>query len=143
MPAKCSSRIRCHHLLKTFYTGPGGWTDRQLPDGTIVFTAPTGHTYTTEPLGGILFPALAQPTGELGIPPTLDVPDTDRGVKMPKRKQTREQDRRDRINSERRERTELIAQKKNDNAKRGWPPTTNHHRSNRGASWFTPGRTPI
>jgi hypothetical protein len=23
-----------HHLLKTFYTGVGGWADRQLPDGT-------------------------------------------------------------------------------------------------------------
>jgi hypothetical protein len=23
-----------------FYIGPGGWTDQQLPDGTIVFTAP-------------------------------------------------------------------------------------------------------
>jgi hypothetical protein len=38
------------------------------------------------------------------------VPDADRGVMMPKRKQTREQDRRDRINQERRERTELIAE---------------------------------
>jgi hypothetical protein len=25
---------RCHHLVKTFYTGVGGWADRQLPDGT-------------------------------------------------------------------------------------------------------------
>jgi len=31
-------------------------------------------------------------------------------VMMPRRKQTREQDRRDRINQERRERTELIAE---------------------------------
>jgi hypothetical protein len=49
---KRSSRIRYHHLLKTFHSGPGGWTDQQLPDGTIVFTARTGHTYTTEPLDG-------------------------------------------------------------------------------------------
>jgi len=27
---KSSSRIRCHHLLKTFYTG---WTETQYPDG--------------------------------------------------------------------------------------------------------------
>jgi hypothetical protein len=107
-----SNKLYCrtHHLLKVFYTGPGGWTDRQLADGTIVLTAPTGHTYTTEPLGGMLFSALAQPTGDLGIPPTLDVPETNRGVMMPKRRQTREQDRRDRINQERRERTELIAE---------------------------------
>jgi hypothetical protein len=75
-----------------------------------VFTAPTGHTYTTEPLGGMLFPALAQPTGELDLPPKLDVPETDRSAMMPRRKQTREQDRCDRINAERRERTELIAE---------------------------------
>jgi hypothetical protein len=102
--------IRCHYLLKTFYSGPRGWTDQQLPDGTIVFTAPTGHTYTTEPLGGMLFPALAQPTGELPKPTTLDEPSPYRGVMMPRRKQTREQDRRDRIAQERRQRTELIAE---------------------------------
>ena len=36
-----------------------------MPDGTIVFTAPTGHTYTTEPHGAAMFSALAQSTGEL------------------------------------------------------------------------------
>jgi hypothetical protein len=71
-------------------------------------SAPTGHSYTTEPLGGLLFPALAQPTGVLPIP-VLDEPTANRGV-MPKRKQTREQDRRDRITQERRQRTELIAE---------------------------------
>jgi hypothetical protein len=34
--------IRYHHLLKTFYAG-FGWKDRQFPDGTIVWTAPTGY----------------------------------------------------------------------------------------------------
>jgi hypothetical protein len=101
---------RTHHLIKTFYTGVCGWSDRQLPDGTIILTAPTGHTYTTEPHGASMFPALKQSTGELSIPAGVDVPDTDRTAMMPKRKQTREQDRRDRINQERRERTELIAE---------------------------------
>ena len=43
--------------------------------------------------------------------PTVDEPSRyrDRSM-MPRRKQTREQDRRDRINAERRERTELIAE---------------------------------
>ena len=108
-PSNNTLYCRSHHLLKTFYCGPGGWTEQQLPDGTIVFTAPTGHTYTTEPLGGMLFSALAQPTGELPVP-TLDEPSPYRGVMMPKRRQTREQDRRDRINEERRQRTELIAE---------------------------------
>ena len=109
-PSNTKPYCRTHHLVKTFITGPGGWTDRQLPDATIVLTAPTGHTYATEPHGAAMFPALAQPTGELDIPPTFDVPETDRAAMMPRRKQTRDQDRRDRINQERRERTELIAE---------------------------------
>ena len=65
VPLKCSSAIRCHHLIKTFYAGLGGWTDQQMPDGTVILTAPTGHTYATEPHGASMFPALAQSTGEL------------------------------------------------------------------------------
>ena len=108
-PSNNKAYCRTHHLIKTFYSGTGGWTDRQLPDGTIVLTSPTGHIYNTEPHGGQLFPTLAQPTGELPVP-TLDEPTANRGVMMPRRKQTREQDRRDRINQERRQRTELIAE---------------------------------
>ena len=80
-----------------------------MPDGTIILTAPTGHTYTTEPHGAALFPTLAQSTGELPMQ-TLEEPSPYRGVMMPRRKQTREQHRRDRINAERRQRTELIAE---------------------------------
>jgi len=29
---KCSSRIRCHHLLKTFW----GWRDQQLPTARVI-----------------------------------------------------------------------------------------------------------
>ena len=105
-PSNNKPYCRTHHLLKTFC----GWCDQQLPDGTIVLTAPTGHTYTTTPHGAAMFPTLAQPTGELDLPPNLDMADTDKSVMMPKRKQTREQDRRDRINAERRQRTELIAE---------------------------------
>jgi Domain of unknown function (DUF222) len=109
-PSNNKPYCRTHHLIKTFLTGMGGWSDQQLPDGAIIVTAPTGHSYTTEPHGGTLFPTLAQPTGDLGIPPTVDVPETDRSAMMPRRKQTREQDRRDRINQERRQRGELIAE---------------------------------
>ncbi|WP_448435992.1 DUF222 domain-containing protein, partial [Mycolicibacterium setense] len=55
-PSNNKLYCRAHHLLKTFSTG---WTDRQLPDGTVEFTAPTGHTYTTEPHGAAMFPTLA------------------------------------------------------------------------------------
>ncbi|WP_349269771.1 HNH endonuclease [Mycolicibacterium parafortuitum] len=85
---------RFHHLLKTFWTGPGGWKDRQHPDGTIVWTSPTGHTYTTHPGSRLLFPALCTPTGTLwtGDPP--HVPHSDnRAAMMPRRTRTRAQSR--------------------------------------------------
>lgn len=47
---------RQHHRLKTF----GGWRDRQLADGTVIWTSPTGNTYRTSPAGADLFP---QPRG--------------------------------------------------------------------------------
>lgn len=95
-----------HHLIKTFHRG---WTEQQLPDGTIILTAPTGHTYVSEAHGAALFPTLGQSTGDLP-PPTVQEPSTYRELMMPRRKQTREQNRRDRINAERRQRTQLIAE---------------------------------
>jgi hypothetical protein len=107
-PSNTKLYCRTHHLLKTFYAG-FGWTEHQFPDGVVAWTAPTGHTYTTAPHGGALFPALAQPTGELGH---LTVPDQSphRDLMMPTRRQTRDHDRRDRITRERRHRTELNTQ---------------------------------
>jgi len=35
---------------------------RQLPDGTIIWTAPSGQTYTTHAGSRLLFPTLCQPT---------------------------------------------------------------------------------
>jgi Domain of unknown function (DUF222) len=43
---------RQHHRLKTF----GGWRDKQLADGTVIWTSPTGRTYRTAPAGADLFP---------------------------------------------------------------------------------------
>lgn len=48
---------RQHHRLKTF----GAWRDIQLPDGTVVWTSPTGRTYRTEPAGADLFPPPRDP----------------------------------------------------------------------------------
>jgi hypothetical protein len=41
-------------LLNTFWNALGGWCDRQLADGTIIWTSPTGHPYVTYP--GSLMP---------------------------------------------------------------------------------------
>jgi hypothetical protein len=47
---------RQHHRLKTF----GGWRDKQLADGTVIWTSPTVRSYRTTPAGADLFP---QPRG--------------------------------------------------------------------------------
>jgi hypothetical protein len=56
-----------------------------------------------------MFPTLATPTGDLDLPHTVPDPGPERLAMMPRRKQTRAQDRRDRINAERRQRSEMIA----------------------------------
>lgn len=99
------SNLRClcrkHHLLKTFWTGPRGWSDIQYPDGTVEWTSPTGHTYTTRPGSTLLFPALCQATAAPAVTPSPPTSTADRGLMMPTRKCTRIQDRAHRINSER------------------------------------------
>ncbi|PQD98230.1 HNH endonuclease, partial [Mycobacterium sp. EPG1] len=99
---------RFHHILKTFWTGPGGWKDRQHPDGTIVWTSPTGHTYTTQPGSRLLFPALCTPTGTLwtGDPPHVPMSDN-RAAMMPRRTRTRAQSRAAYISTERRRNAEI------------------------------------
>ena len=93
-PSNLKCLCRFHHLLKTFWNGPTGWRDRQLPDGTVIWTSPTGHVYTTRPGSALLFPSLCLPTGELwsGDPPESDSSDA-RGGLMPRRRQTRAQNR--------------------------------------------------
>jgi hypothetical protein len=95
-PGNLGPKCRKHHLLKTFYGGPDGWRDRQLADGTIVWTAPTGHTYISVPGSRILFPRMVTDT-PLPDPPPADATDLDappapgRGVMMPIRSRTRAQ----------------------------------------------------
>ena len=84
---KCLCRF--HHLLKTFWIGEGGWKDRQLPDGTVIWTAPTGHEYTTVPGSRLHIPALAAPTGTLVLPDSVPTQSGDRSVMMPRRTHTR------------------------------------------------------
>jgi hypothetical protein len=97
-PSNLKCLCRKHHLLKTFWTG---WHDEQFPDGTIVWTSPSGHTYTTRPGSRLRFPSLCLYTGELPAVPKGFRSAGDRGVMMPKRRRTREQDRARRIDAER------------------------------------------
>jgi hypothetical protein len=73
-------------LVKTFL----GWADQQLPDGTVIWRSPSGHTYITTPGSALLFPALCAPTGDLAPPDPDGAPRcTDRTAKIPKRRTTR------------------------------------------------------
>ncbi len=97
-PSNLKCLCRKHHLLKTFWTG---WRDKQWPDGTIVWTSPTGQTYTTRPGSRLLFPSLCLPTGELPTAANPSPVSGQRGIMMPTRRRTRVQDRGRRIDAER------------------------------------------
>lgn len=108
------SNLRClcrkHHLLKTFWVGSAGWSDRQHPDGTIVWTSPTGQTYTTRPGSRQCFPTLCFDTGALDLP-DHPAPSEDRGVAMPLRRRPREQQRARSIRAERALNADRIAER--------------------------------
>ena len=100
-PSNCKLYCRPHHLIKTFFSGPDGWRELQLPNGTMLFVSPTGRRYTTKPQGALFFPQLAEPTEALTItePPPGGRPY--RALAMPIRRRTRVQDRAYRITWER------------------------------------------
>jgi hypothetical protein len=90
---------RTHHLVKTFF----GWTEQQLPDGTLILTSPAGQTYVTTPGSALLFPSLCRAVG--GMPaPEADPPQdycAERTAMMPQRRRTRAQNRASAIATER------------------------------------------
>lgn len=99
-PSNLALLCRTHHLIKTFLCGENGWREEQFSNGTIVWTAPSGRTYTTAPPGALFFPELARPTG----PVTMTVHRIDgeaRTLMMPTRRRTRAAERAARINWER------------------------------------------
>jgi hypothetical protein len=96
----CASNLGClcrkHHLLKTYW----GWLVRQLPDGTMIWTAPSGQTYTTYPGSRRHFPTLCRPTAPVAPSDATAEPAT--GRMMPRRKHTRDYNRQRSIEAERR-----------------------------------------
>lgn len=98
-----ASNLKClcrkHHLLKTFW----GWLDRQLPDGTVIWTAPSGRTHTTTPGSRLLFPTLCTPTTPVTNSAVgAATARSNGGLTMPRRPHTRAEGRARRIDDERR-----------------------------------------
>ncbi|MBX7451957.1 HNH endonuclease, partial [Mycolicibacterium sp. 3033] len=87
-PANTKCYCRQHHLLKTFWDG---WTERQTPDGRLHLISPTGHTYTTTPLSGLLFPSWNTRTGPPPATGTVQRPGPGRHLMMPTRRRSRTQ----------------------------------------------------
>ncbi len=105
-PGNAKCLCRKHHLLKTFWTGPTGWTDQQLADGTIVWISPTGHRYTRPPGSRMYFPHwdthTPLPKKDTATPPPAAATGApNRGLTMPKRKTTRGWQRALRLHNER------------------------------------------
>jgi hypothetical protein len=75
--------------------------DRQSPDGTVTWTAPSGQTYTTYPGSRLMFPTLCKPTAPISAPAVVAV-EPNRGLMMPRHTNTRAHDRAKRIEAERR-----------------------------------------
>ncbi|CAJ1507041.1 HNH endonuclease signature motif containing protein [[Mycobacterium] burgundiense] len=102
------SDLRClcrkNHLLKTFWTGEQGWSDVQHPDGTIVWTSPTGHTYTTHPGSRLVFPDWDVTTATLTLAASGSASTPNRGLQMPRRTRTRGAERAQRMKSARAQR---------------------------------------
>ena len=95
---KCLCRV--HHLVKTFW----GWHDKQLRDGTVLWTSPAGDSYVTLPGSAALFPGLCRPTGTLTEPPPRPNDHAaERSAMMPRREHTRAEYRARRITAERRQ----------------------------------------
>ncbi|EHI13419.1 hypothetical protein [Mycolicibacterium thermoresistibile] len=83
----------------------------QLPDGTVVWRAPSGRTYTTTPAGAEFFAQLGRPTGEVEVSQTKPPDGADRGAKMPLRNRTRAEDEAYRIALERQHNAARIARR--------------------------------
>ncbi|WNG80770.1 DUF222 domain-containing protein [Mycobacterium sp. ITM-2016-00316] len=96
-PGNLAPLCRLHHLVKTF----SGWTPTAKPDGSIHWSAPTGHSYQKAPGAAILFPHWNIDTPIPRKRAITLIDDTDRDTKMPVRQRTRAQDRAQRINTER------------------------------------------
>ncbi|MGH3581764.1 MAG: DUF222 domain-containing protein, partial [Mycobacterium sp.] len=96
-PGNMAPLCREHHLVKTFC----GWEPVLSADGTVTWTAPTGHRYAKAAGASVAF---AHGLIRTTVPPPRPVTITgrgDRGVMMPKRRRTRARDYAHRVKAER------------------------------------------
>ncbi|MGB7507073.1 MAG: DUF222 domain-containing protein, partial [Mycobacterium sp.] len=100
-PSNMNCKCRKHHLLKTFWGGPEGWRDAQLPDATVIWTAPDGRTYTTKPGSRLFFPSYTLATTALPPPACGPPAHPARTAMMPRRRRTRAAENAARIKAER------------------------------------------
>jgi hypothetical protein len=109
-PSNLKCLCRKHHLLKTFWGGPGGWVDRQLPDGSVIWTSPAGKCYTTLPGSRLFFPTWDPTTAGL-IPAVNGEHRPARGIMMPIRRRSRAAERAFRIKCERARNDALVSER--------------------------------
>lgn len=85
--------------MKSFWPG---FSDRQLPDGTVVVTTPNGLSYVTKPGAGLFFPAWNISSEPLAATPvrTSTPAEISGGTRAPKRAQPRAKARAARISYE-------------------------------------------
>jgi hypothetical protein len=76
----------------------------------VIWTAPSGQTYTTYPGSRLLFPTLCKPTAPVSTPAIVTV-EPNRGLMMPRRTRTPEQNRKRAIEAERRLNDEYVAER--------------------------------
>ncbi|MCV7253236.1 DUF222 domain-containing protein [Mycobacterium hackensackense] len=115
-PSNLKCLCRFHHLLKTFHDG---WTDTQYPDGTVAWRTPTGQVHTTTPEGAHWFPVLATPTGTPAVH-AAEPPSPLRGLKMPRRGQTRTAEHTQRVTHERGTNRERLNQRQAERRLLAW-----------------------
>jgi hypothetical protein len=85
-----------------------------LTDGTVIWTSPGEQVCTTYPGSRLLFPSLCRPTVRVDTPANAPSAQPGRGLKMPRRTNTRAQDRATRIDEERARNHELRQNLEND-----------------------------
>jgi hypothetical protein len=78
-----------------------GWSEVQLPDGTLQISTPTGHTYRSVPTSRLFFPTVATTSAPIQRGSPRAAPPDNKVTRMPKRRRSKAKDRAYRIAAER------------------------------------------